>query len=110
MIRDAEVDASSLIARMEAVPFSKWHAKARIIVGSATFFDAFSALSLAFALPALIGLWRITPAQSGVLIGSSYLGQLLGALIFSSRAEKSGRIPSAAAATALMSSMNLACA
>src|SRR4029079_4642450 len=103
-------DAAGLIARIESVPFSRWHAKARIIVGSATFFDAFDALSLAFALPVLIGLWHITPAQSGILIGASYAGQLIGALFFSRLAEKFGRIPGTAAAVALMSVMSLGCA
>jgi putative MFS transporter len=101
---------SPLIARLERVPFSRWHAKARIIVGSATFFDAFNALSLAFALPVLIRLWHITPAQSGLLISSSYVGQLFGALLFSWLAERFGRIRSAAAATALMSVVSLGCA
>src|SRR5213594_555997 len=101
---------SPLIARLENVPFSRFHAKARIVVGSATFFDAFNALALAFALPVLIRLWEITPAQTGFLIGSSYVGQLAGALLFSWLAERFGRIPSAAAATALMSIMSLACA
>jgi MFS transporter, putative metabolite:H+ symporter len=101
---------SPLIARLETVPFSRFHAKARIVVGSATFFDAFNALALAFALPVLIRLWEITPAQTGILIGSSYVGQLAGALLFSWLAERFGRIPSAAAATALMSVMSLACA
>jgi putative MFS transporter len=101
---------SPLLMRLESVPFSRWHAKVRIVVGSATFFDAFNALSLAFALPVLIRLWHITPAQSGFLIGASYVGQLIGALLFSSLAEKFGRIRSAAAATALMSVVSLACA
>ena len=101
---------SPLIARLENVPFSRWHAKARIVVGSATFFDAFNALALAFALPVLIRSWHITPAESGFLISASYIGQLAGALLFSALAEKFGRIPSASAATALMSVMSLACA
>jgi putative MFS transporter len=98
-----------LLARMESVPFSRWHTHARVVMGSATFFDAFDALSLAFALPVLISLWDITPAQIGFLIGASYVGQLLGALLFTSLAEKYGRIPSATAAVALMSVMSLAC-
>src|SRR5207249_12287206 len=101
---------SPLIARLENVPFSRWHAKARIVVGSATFFDAFNALSLAFALPVLIRSWNITPTESGFLIGASYVGQLIGALLFSWLAEKFGRIPSATAAVALMSLMSLGCA
>ena len=94
---------------MEAVPFTRWHAKARVVMGSATFFDAFNALSLAFALPILIKLWHITPAESGVLIGTSYIGQLAGAILFSWLAEKFGRVPSAAWAVTLMSVMSIAC-
>jgi putative MFS transporter len=110
MIQRSDIDAAELLARIESVPFSRWHAKARIIVGTATFFDAFDALSLAFALPVLISLWHITPAQSGLLIGASYIGQLIGALLFSSLAEKFGRIPSMTVAVALMSVMSLGCA
>src|SRR5579872_1676233 len=77
------VSAAALISRMENVPFSWWHTKARVIMGSATFFDAFNALSLAFALPILIKLWHITPKEIGFLIAASYVGQLIGALIFS---------------------------
>ncbi|HUA20947.1 MAG TPA: MFS transporter [Bryobacteraceae bacterium] len=102
-------NAAALLARMEGVPFTWWHAKARLVMGSATFFDAFNALSLAFALPILIRAWHITPAESGVLIGASYVGQLAGALIFSWLAERRGRIPSAVSSVALMSVMSLAC-
>ena len=102
--------ADELIARMESVPFSPWHTRARIVMGSATFFDAFNALSLAFALPILIRLWHITPRQIGVLISASYVGQLVGALLFTALAERFGRIRSATAAVAIMSALGLACA
>jgi putative MFS transporter len=69
-----DLSAALLIARMERVPFSAWHMKARIVMGSATFFDAYNALSLAFALPILIRLWHITPTEIGFLIGISYVG------------------------------------
>ena len=78
-------------------------------MGSATFFDAYNALSLAYALPILIRLWHITPAQSGLLLGASYVGQLAGGLLFGRLAEKYGRVPSAAAAVAIMSAMSLVC-
>ncbi len=102
-------NAASLLARLESVPFTWWHARARLVMGSATFFDAFNALSLAFALPILIRAWHITPAQTGVLIGASYVGQLAGALLFSWFAERRGRVPSAVWAVTLMSVMSLAC-
>ena len=104
------LDPSTLLARLEGIPFSRWHLRARIIVGSATFFDAFDALSLAFVLPVLVRLWAITPVQIGWLIAIGYLGQFVGALMFGAFAERRGRIRSVAGATALMSVMSIACA
>jgi putative MFS transporter len=102
--------ASDLIARLERVPITRWHLRARIIVGSATFFDAFDALSLAFVIPVLVGLWGISAIQIGWLIAAGYFGQFAGALLFGSLAERYGRIRSVAGATALMSVMSLTCA
>lgn len=102
--------ADDLLRRIESVPFSRWHARARVIVGSATFFDAFDALALAFVLPVLISLWHIAPMQIGILIGASYVGQLIGALYFGWLAERIGRIRSATGAIAIMAVMSLGCA
>jgi putative MFS transporter len=101
---------AALLLRMEQVPFSRWHMKARLVMGSATFFDAFNALSLAFALPTLIRLWHISPKQSGLLISASYVGQLAGALAFSALAEKVGRIRGTTVAVAIMSALGFGCA
>lgn len=103
-------DAGDLLSRLERVPFGREHLRARIVVGSATFFDAFDALSLAFVLPVLIKAWGLSSAHIGWLIAIGYLGQFAGALLFGGLAERIGRIPSAAAATALMSVMSLGCA
>ncbi|MBR0591253.1 MULTISPECIES: MFS transporter [Bacillus] len=101
--------ASQLLTRMESVPFSRWHLKPRIIMGSATFFDAFDALSLAFVLPVLIGMWSLSPAQIGLLIGSGYIGQAIGAIFFGWLAERRGRVFSAKWTILLMSVMSIAC-
>jgi MFS transporter, putative metabolite:H+ symporter len=102
--------ATALIGRMEQVPTSRWYVRARIVMGSATFFDAFNALSIAFVLPILVPLWHITAPEIGLMIGASYVGQIIGALAFSSAAERYGRVPCAAAATAIYALMSLACA
>ncbi|WHF27446.1 MFS transporter [Bacillus altitudinis] len=101
--------ASQLLTRMESVPFSRWHLKPRIIMGSATFFDAFDALALAFVLPVLIGMWNLSPAQIGLLIGSGYIGQAIGAIFFGWLAERRGRVFSAKWTVFLMSIMSIAC-
>ena len=107
---NASTAEAELIARLERVPFSRWHLRARLIMGSATFFDAFDALSLAFVLPVLVRLWDISAVQIGWLIAVGYLGQFAGALLFGALAERYGRVRSAAGATALMSVMSIACA
>lgn len=99
----------ALIARMNNVPFSRWHMKARVIMGSATFFDAFDALSLAFVLPVLKTLWGLSVSQVGWLISIGYIGQFIGALYFGSLAEKIGRVRSAALSIGVMSLMAVVC-
>ncbi|MEB0139873.1 MULTISPECIES: MFS transporter [unclassified Undibacterium] len=102
--------AADLLFRLENVHLCRWHSKARVVMGTATFFDAFDALSLAFVLPVLIGLWHISPAQVGLLIAAGYLGQVIGALFFGWLAERIGRIRSAGITIGLMSVMSIACA
>lgn len=104
-----ESRASELIGRMESIPFSRWHVKPRVIMGSATFFDAFDSLTLAFVLPVLIGLWKLSPGQIGILISVGYIGQALGAVIFGWLAERFGRTFSAKWTILLMSIMSIAC-
>lgn len=106
----AQISAGQLLARLESVPLTRWHIKARVVMGSATFFDAFGALSLAFALPVLNRLWHISPQQSGLLIGATYVGQLCGAFLFSWMAERYGRVRSASIAVGIIAVMSLACA
>ena len=102
--------AAELIARIESVPFSRWHIRPRVIMGSATFFDAFTALSLASATPVLVRLWHLTPGQVGYLLAASYFGQFAGALIFGWLGERIGRVMSATYATLIMAVVSLACA
>jgi putative MFS transporter len=108
-IRDS-VRAAELIARIESVPFSRWHIRPRVIMGSATFFDAFTALALASATPILVRLWGMTPQQVGYLLAASYIGQFVGALIFGWLGERIGRVKSATYATLIMALVSLACA
>jgi MFS transporter, putative metabolite:H+ symporter len=103
-------DEHALLARLEQLPATPFHRRARIIIGSATFCDAFDALSLAFALPALNKLWQITASETGILIAATYVGQLIGALFFSWLADRWGRVRSATLAILLMSIMSLGCA
>jgi MFS transporter, putative metabolite:H+ symporter len=102
--------ADRIVARIERLPTSWWQIKARIIVGTATFFDAFDALAIASVLPVVAPLWKLTPPQIGFLISAGFLGQLIGALLFGWLAERRGRMTAMIWSIALFSVMSLICA
>jgi hypothetical protein len=104
----ASVD--DIVARLERLPTSWWQVKARIIVGVATFFDAFDALAIASVLPVIVPLWKLTPPQIGLMISAGFLGQLLGALLFGWMAERYGRMTAMVWSIALFAVMSLVCA
>src|ERR1700693_1056768 len=102
--------AASLLARIERTQISPWHIRALVVMGSATFFDAFDVLAIAYVLPSLIGVWKLAPRTIGILISSSFLGQIVGALFFGWLAERIGRLRCAKITIALYSVMSLLCA
>ncbi len=110
----SDVAASSsietIVARLERLPPSAWQVKTRIIVGVATFFDAFDALAIASVLPVLAPLWKLSPDRIGLMISAGFLGQLIGALLFGSIAERHGRMTAMIWSIALFSVMSLVCA
>ncbi|HTZ03685.1 MAG TPA: MFS transporter [Xanthobacteraceae bacterium] len=99
-----------VVARIERLPISWWHIKARMIIGVATFFDAFDALAIAFVLPVLVRAWKLGGPQIGLLISAGYLGQLVGALFFGWIAERNGRIRAMIWSILIFAVMSLACA
>jgi len=99
-----------VVARIERLPISWWHVKTRIIIGVATFFDAFDALAIAFVLPVLVPAWKLSGPQIGLLISAGYAGQLFGALFFGWMAQRYGRIPALVWSILIFAVMSLACA
>ncbi len=65
---------ATIVGRIERIPFTRWHVKARIVCGTATMFDAYDSLSIAYVLPVLLPQWRIARGQVGLLIAASSAG------------------------------------
>jgi putative MFS transporter len=107
-LRDSNV--ADIVARIERLPNSRWHLKVRSIIGVAWFFDAFDALAIAYVLPALIGMWKMTPLEIGSLIAIGFAGQAVGSLFFGWLAEKIGRLPCAVITLVIFTIFSLACA
>jgi MFS transporter, putative metabolite:H+ symporter len=105
------VSAAELIAaRLDRLPASSWHIRVRLILGIATFFDAVDLLAIAFAVPAIVGPWQLSPQQVGMVISAAFAGQLVGALTGGWAAEMFGRLHTVVIAIAIFSVMSLACA
>jgi len=102
--------AGEVAARIERLPITAWQIRARIIIGTATFFDAFDALAIAYILPVIVPLWKLTPPEIGLLISAGFFGQLFGALFFGWVAQRYGRMPALLGAIATFSVLSMACA
>jgi len=69
---------AELVARLERLPVTPRLMLLRVIVGIATFFDAYTVLAIAFAMPQLVSEWKLTPTEVGIIISAGYVGQLFG--------------------------------
>jgi putative MFS transporter len=104
------LNEQTIAARLERLPYSRWHVTVTVVLGVAIFFDSFDSLAIAYVLPVLIRDWHIPPQSIGGLISVANFGQALGALSFGWFAERIGRVSAARIAIALFAVMSLACA
>lgn len=105
-IADPQADIS---ARLERLPVTREVFWARNIVGAATFFDGYTVIAIAYAMPVLVREWGLTPGQTGMILSMGYLGQLIGAILFGWLAEKIGRLKVLLFTILLFVSMDIAC-
>ncbi len=100
---------TEIVARLERLPITRRLTMIRVVIGSATFFDAYTVLAIAFAMPQLVTEWHLTAGEIGMILSAGYLGQLFGSLFFGALAERIGRMPTLLITIILFVSMDLAC-
>lgn len=99
-----------IAARMERLPLTRTQVKARIVVGTATFFDGYDSLVMGLVMPVIAGAWGLSRDNIGLLLSATFFGQLLGALLFPYLAERYGRLRSASYSVWVVGIFALVCA
>lgn len=100
---------AGISARLERLPITRQVFWARNIIGAATFFDGYTVIAIAYAMPVLAKEWSLTPGQIGLILSAGYLGQLFGALFFGWLAERIGRMKVLTFTILLFVAMDVAC-
>jgi putative MFS transporter len=107
--RDVANEQADIAARLERLPITKSVLWTRNIIGAATFFDGYTVIAIAYAMPILVREWKLDPQQTGLILSAGYLGQVLGAIFFGWLAERIGRLRVLLFTVLLFVSMDLAC-
>ncbi len=109
MSQERQLSAADISARLERLPITRRLSVTRLIIGAATFFDAYTVLAIAFAMPVLVREWKLTPAEVGMILSFGYLGQLIGAIFFGWLAERIGRLRVLLLTIVVFVAMDIAC-
>jgi MFS transporter, putative metabolite:H+ symporter len=99
-----------IAARIERLPLTRIQTRARLVVGTATFFDGYDSLVLGLVMPVLVTQWHLSNADTGFILSGTFFGQLLGALLFPYLAERLGRLRAATYSVWVVGIFGLACA
>src|SRR3954468_18538701 len=86
-----EAKSAELIARLERLPFSRWHRSFFILAFFGIMFDAADFALFGAALPPIAREFGLGPAQSGLLATVGLVGAFLGALFWGTISDYIGR-------------------
>ena len=86
-----DAKSSELIARLERLPFSRWHRNFFILAFFGIMFDAADFAMFGAALPPIAREFGLGPAQSGLLATAGLIGAFLGALFWGTISDYIGR-------------------
>ena len=103
------LNPGAILGRLERLPVTRTMVWTRCVVGSATFFDGFTTIAIAYALPVLAPQWGLTLSEIGYIISAGYVGQMVGALLFSWLADRFGRLRVLGATIVIYAIMSVFC-
>src|SRR5690348_10875119 len=86
-----EAKSAELVARLETLPFSKWHRNFFILGFIGVMFDAADFAIFGAALPPIAREFGLGPAQAGLLATVGLVGAFIGALFWGTLSDYIGR-------------------
>jgi putative MFS transporter len=98
-----EAKSAELVARLETLPFSKWHRDFFILGFIGVMFDAADFALFGAALPPIAREFGLGPAQSGLLATIGLIGAFVGALFWGTLSDYIGRRTSFSATIGIFS-------
>jgi MFS transporter, putative metabolite:H+ symporter len=82
---------SQIAARLERLPFSRFHRRLLLMGGLGYCFDAMDGAVIAFVLPVVMVQWSLTSVETGVLASATFVGYFFGALAAGTAGDLIGR-------------------
>src|SRR3954469_5365015 len=83
--------SAELVARLERLPFSRWHRNLFILCFLGVMFDACDFALFGMALPPVAREFGLNPAQAGLLATVGLVGAFPGALLWGTISDSLGR-------------------
>ena len=100
---DGAEKSAELVARLERLPFSRWHRNLFILCFIGVMFDAADFALFGMALPPVAREFGLKPAEAGLLATVGLVGAFLGALFWGTISDYIGRRTSFAATIGIFS-------
>src|SRR5262245_28934257 len=91
MASDTQQKSAELAARLDRLPFSKWHRNLFVLCFLGVMFDACDFALFGMALPPVAREFGLNPAQAGLLATVGLVGAFLGALFWGTISDYIGR-------------------
>ena len=91
MALDTQQKSAELAARLDRLPFSKWHRNLFVLCFLGVMFDACDFALFGMALPPVAREFGLNPAQAGLLATVGLVGAFLGALFWGTISDYIGR-------------------